>query len=81
MNFDQVEHAVRFLVGHQSEGELGRGAGREDGLGSFTLVAAGQSIDLGRGTDTDALEAGVTRFAAEQEDTGFAPVVGFADRK
>ena len=33
MNFDQVEHAVGFLLGHQAESELGRGGGREDGFG------------------------------------------------
>ena len=81
MNFDQVEHTVGLLVGHQTEGELGRGGGRENSLGSFTLVAAGKAIDLGRGADADALEAGVTRLATEQEDTGLALVVGFADWK
>ena len=69
------------MLGHQAESELGRGGGREDGFGSFALVAAGQPIDLGRGADADALETRVTLLAIEQKNPGLALVIGFSHRE
>ena len=79
MDFNEVEGAVGFLVRDEPEGEFGRGGGGEDGLGAFALVAAGQPVDFGRGADADAFHAAETFLAGEEEDAGFALVVGFAD--
>ena len=81
MDFHQIESAVGLLVGDEAEGEFGRGNRGKHGLGACTLVAAGQTVDFGRGANADTLDGAEAFLAGEDEDAGFALVIGFTDRQ
>src|SRR6266705_608170 len=59
----QFEDFIAFLFRNETEGQLRHGMTRNDGFCSFPLIAAADSVDLGRWTRPDTLHRIVTGFA------------------
>ena len=67
--FGGVKDGRRILIGHEAEGELCKGFFREDSLGSRALIAATDSVDLGRGSGTNPLDCGEALLPGQFGDT------------
>ena len=59
----------RFLVRHEAKGQLGPCPGRDDGLGSLALVAAGQAVDFDGGASAASFGGRVAALAEQRGHT------------